>query len=164
MISSHSGTSNPQAQAQTSGLPRPSNDHRQGDNVNSAANNDRPSLDEGGTEQRRRSSSDATPRPTPAPHPRHLGTVTHDTNSNVLGHTTSASDFFNSSKRALFSGGDKGTLSQNRHLQSDTVHSIPLLSGRETANEMTKVLLFLVSFEYSHIICQDTFHRTGRRW
>jgi hypothetical protein len=137
MISSHSGTSNPQAQAQTSGLPRPSNDNRQGDNLNSAANNDRPSLDEGGTEQRRRSSSDATPRPTPAPHPRHLGNVTHDTNSNVLGHTTSASDF--SKRLALFSGGDKGTLSQNRHLQSDTV---PLLSGRDTANEMTKVLLF----------------------
>jgi len=74
--------------------------------------NSRPSSPDG--EARLSSSSEATPRPTPAPHPQHLASAAaHDPNHNVLG-SYSASEFSGSSRRLGFFT-DKLSTSQASH-------------------------------------------------
>jgi hypothetical protein len=145
MVSTHSVSSN--AQSQASGLSRHSSDHRHADT--NATNN--PETDDDNANGRRQSSSDDTPRPTPLPQPRHLGNTTHDTNNNVLGHTSSASDFFSSSKRlAIFGHSDKGPSQRHAHNEASSnvaaMHTIPssLLVGRDVAGDSSKVLSYLL--------------------
>lgn len=95
----------------------------------------RSSTPEEAAEPPRRSSSDATPRPTPATHPRFLGSsAAYDPNHNVLSNPPS-SDTFSSSKRLGFFT-DK--LSQSHHSQNQP--STGYTSNQRNAPNPTQLL------------------------
>jgi hypothetical protein len=123
---------------QLSGQPRQSHDR---DHNNCDPSGSRPGSptwrDDSGSDQRGRTSTDATPRPTPS-HPRNLGSVAaHDTNSNILGSSSSAADFFSPSRRlALFGhggGGDKGSSSHSHHQHNSSTSSLATARGHAAA-------------------------------
>jgi hypothetical protein len=123
--------------AQLSGQTRQSHDRDHNNGDSSGSRSSSPTWrDESGSELRGRTSTDATPRPTPS-HPRNLGSVaTHDTNTNILGNTSSASDFFSPSRRlALFGGGgDKGSSSHSHHQHNSSASNIATARGHTIAH------------------------------
>lgn len=121
---------------QHSGQSRQSHDRDYNNGDSSGSRPNSPTWrDDSGSEQRGRTSTDATPRPTPS-HPRNLGSVVaHDTNSNILGSSSSAADFFSPSRRlALFGGGgDKGSSSHSHHQHNSSTSSLATARGHITA-------------------------------